>query len=51
MTDRYALFGNPLRQSKSPIIHGALALATAQDPGYKVTAPLTGAGSAAAAVR
>jgi len=43
MTDRYALFGNPLRQSKSPIIHGGFAQATAQDLSYElIEAPLDG---------
>ena len=39
MTDRYAVFGNPARHSKSPLIHGAYALATAQDMTYEVIEP------------
>ena len=52
MTDRYALFGNPLQQSKSPVIHGGFALATAQDLTYElIEAPLDGFGAAVAAFR
>lgn len=36
MTDRYALFGNPARHSKSPLIHGTYARATGQDLTYEV---------------
>jgi shikimate dehydrogenase len=39
MTDRYAVFGNPARHSKSPMIHGAYALATGQDMTYEVIEP------------
>jgi shikimate dehydrogenase len=40
MSDAYAVIGNPIQQSKSPIIHGAFAAATAQDMVYtKVEAP------------
>jgi shikimate dehydrogenase len=40
MSDNYAVIGNPIQQSKSPIIHGAFAAATAQDMVYtKVEAP------------
>ena len=39
MTDRYAVFGNPARHSKSPLIHGAYASATAQDMTYEVIEP------------
>ena len=39
MTDRYAVFGNPARHSKSPLIHGAYALATGQDMTYEVIEP------------
>lgn len=52
MTDRYALFGNPARHSKSPLIHGAYARATGQDLTYEVIeAPLDGFGAAVSAFR
>ncbi|MFD1216730.1 shikimate dehydrogenase [Microbulbifer celer] len=34
MTDRYAVIGNPIKQSMSPDIHGAFARETAQDMEY-----------------
>ena len=34
MTDRYAVIGNPVNHSKSPLIHGCFARATAQDMSY-----------------
>jgi shikimate dehydrogenase len=52
MTDRYALFGNPAKHSKSPTIHAAYARATGQDLTYEVIeAPLDGFAAAVAAFR
>jgi shikimate dehydrogenase len=52
MTDRYALFGNPLRQSKSPIIHAGFAQETHQDLTYELfEAPVDGFRAAVVAFR
>ena len=52
MTDRYAVIGNPISQSKSPLIHTAYARATGQDLEYTaIEGPLDGFAGAVQAFR
>lgn len=52
MTVHYAVIGNPIAQSKSPLIHGLFAQATGQDMAYdKIEGPLGGFGGAVDAFR
>ena len=52
MTDRYAVFGNPIAHSKSPLIHAAFARQTGQDMDYTaILAPVDGFREAIAAFR
>jgi len=52
MTDRYALFGNPAKHSKSPQVHAAYARETGQDMTYEIIEPpLDGFAAAVSAFR
>jgi shikimate dehydrogenase len=52
MTDRYAVIGNPIEQSKSPLIHTTFAQVAGQDIEYtKLLAPLGGFAQAVDAFR
>ena len=52
MTDQYAVIGNPIAQSKSPIIHAAFAASTQQDLEYRaIEAPADGFAAAVDAFR
>jgi shikimate dehydrogenase len=52
MTDPYAVIGNPIHQSKSPLIHGMFAQATGQDIEYTaLEGPLDGFAGAVDAFR
>ena len=52
MTDLYAVIGNPIHQSKSPLIHGMFAQATGQDMQYTaIEGPLDGFAGAVDAFR
>ncbi len=52
MSDRYAVIGNPVSQSKSPLIHGMYAEVTGQDIEYaKIEGPLGGFSTAVDAFR
>jgi shikimate dehydrogenase len=52
MTDRYAVIGNPIAHSKSPLIHSAFAKSTQQDLEYtRIEGPLDGFEAAVLAFR
>jgi len=52
MTDQYAVIGNPIGHTKSPLIHGMFAQATGQDMAYTaIEGPIGGFARAADAFR
>jgi len=52
MTDRYAVFGNPVAHSRSPAIHAEFARSTGQDMSYeRILAPVDGFVAALCAFR
>jgi shikimate dehydrogenase len=52
MSDRYAVFGNPVAHSRSPAIHAGFARETGQDIAYeRILAPLDGFAAAVEAFR
>ncbi|WP_233805195.1 shikimate dehydrogenase [Paraburkholderia sp. HP33-1] len=52
MTDQYAVIGNPIGHTKSPLIHGLFAKETGQDITYTaIEGPIETAGAFAATVR
>ena len=52
MTDRYAVIGNPIGHTKSPLIHGSFAQASGQDIEYvAIEGPLDGFAAAVDAFR
>src|SRR5258706_1250879 len=52
MTDRYAVIGNPIKQSKSPLIHSTFARTSGQDLEYTaIESPLDGFRAAVDAFR